>query len=178
MTKKNFWFVAGLLLFIMILSIGSGVIPPFSFLVGIFSSISLLTAALELSAGKKVLIKDLFKKYNVVLKYLVASVMYGVMVLVGLILLIVPGIYWALKYQFYKLLIIDKEMEPLEALRESARITRGHLWQLFGFFWLLIGINILGVLALGVGLFVSVPTTLFAVVFVYKKLLAGAHHSA
>lgn len=177
LTKKNFWFMAGLLLFIMLLSVGSGVIPPISFLVGIFSSISLLTAALDLSSGKEVGTKDLFKKYHVVLKYLLASVMYGALVLVGLILFIAPGIYFALKYQFYKFIILEREINPLEALRESSRITHGLLWQLFGFFWILIGINVLGMLALGVGLFLSIPTTLFAIVFVYRKLLAEEHHS-
>lgn len=169
-TEKNLWFLVGLILFTFLLSMGTGWFPGLSFLISIFGGISILTAMLSLYAGKKIEVENLFSKYNLVLKYLVASVLYLIWVLVGLILFIIPGIYLMLKYQFFKFLIVDKGMEPVEALRESGRITEGHIWQLFGLFCISVAINILGVLAFGVGLFVTVPTTLLAYTFVYKKL--------
>jgi uncharacterized membrane protein len=177
-TKKNFWFLAGVLLFIFLLSTGTNVIPGLSFLVGIFASISLLTMALEMSEGRDFPVKNFFSKYHLVLSYLVASVLYGVMVVIGLIFFIIPGLYLLVKYQFFRFLIIDKGIGPIEALKESGRITDGHLWQLFVFVILSLLINLLGVIALGVGLFVSVPVTIFASIYIYKKLLSGSHLSS
>jgi uncharacterized membrane protein len=66
--------------------------------------------------------------------------------------------------------VIERELGPIEALSESNRITRGHKWPLFGLVLLLIGINLLGVLALGVGLLVSIPVSTLAFVHAYRVL--------
>jgi len=76
---------------------------------------------------------DLFSSYPLVINYIIASILYGLMVIVGLIFLIVPGIYLAIKHQFYTYLIVDKGMGPIEAIKESGRITKGALWNLLGF---------------------------------------------
>jgi uncharacterized membrane protein len=98
-----------------------------------------------------------------------------VIVLVGFLLLIIPGIVWSLKYMFVPLIIMDKKMRPFEALRESARITDGHKWDLLLFVITLLGINILGLLCLIVGLLVSVPVTSLAFVHAYRSLSGQAH---
>ncbi len=57
------------------------------------------------------------------------------MVAVGLMLLIVPGIYLGLKYQFYGYAIADKGIGPIDALKESDRMTEGAKQNLL-IFWL------------------------------------------
>lgn len=104
--------------------------------------------------------------------FLGASVLFGVMIVFGILLFVVPGIYWALKYQFYGELIVDKKMRALESLQKSGEITKGVKWQLLGFCLVLVGISILGVLALGVGLFVTIPMSSLAYIMVYRKLSA------
>jgi len=53
---------------------------------------------------------------------------------------------------------------------ESNRITRGHKWQLFGFVLLLLLINLLGLLALVVGILVSIPVSTLAFMHAYRVL--------
>ena len=55
-------------------------------------------------------------------------------------------------------------------MSESHRLTRGHKWQLFGFVLLLLLINLLGLLALVVGLLVSIPVSTLAFVHAYRVL--------
>jgi uncharacterized membrane protein len=169
-TKNNFWALAGLFILVFMLSSGTGLFPGLSFVISILGGISILTAALDIYAGKKVAVEGLFSKYKFILQYLTASLLYLAVVFIGLVLLIVPGIYLMLRFQFYKFLVVDKGLEPIEALRESARVTRGHIWQLFGLFCISVVLNMLGLLALGVGLLVTVPITLLAYTYVYKKL--------
>jgi len=63
---------------------------------------------------------------------------------------------------------------PMEALRESRRLTKGHRKSLFVFGLLCLGANILGALALGIGLFVTIPTTVIATAHVLRRLQAHA----
>jgi uncharacterized membrane protein len=103
-------------------------------------------------------------------KYLGASILYALALVVGLILLIVPGIIFALMFMFTTFIVIDRELGPVEAMKESNRITYGHKWSLLGFTLVLVLINLLGVIALVVGLLVSIPVSSLAVTHAYRVL--------
>jgi uncharacterized membrane protein len=92
--------------------------------------------------------------------------------LVAPILLVIPGIIWSIRFHFFSYLIVDKGVSPIEALKKSSKITKGTKWDLFLFGILLVFINILGALALLVSLFVTMPATMVANAFVYRKLLS------
>lgn len=104
------------------------------------------------------------------LRYLGASILYGVVVMFGLIFFIVPGLYFILKYQFYGYLIVDRNLGAVEALKRSGEMTRGVKWKLAGFLLTLIGLGLLGALAFGVGLLVAIPIIVLADVAVYRAL--------
>lgn len=114
-------------------------------------------------------LRDLWHPQHFV-SYLLTAIVYGVGVAVGFVLLIVPGVFLMLTYQFAQYFVIDKGIRPIEALQASARITRGHRWELFGLFIFVLGINILGFLFFLVGLLVSVPVTALAIVRAYRTL--------
>lgn len=94
----------------------------------------------------------------------------GVAVIVGLIFLIVPGIYLMLRLMFVPILVVDRELTAREALSASWDATRGHTGFLFLFFLTTLFANIIGLLALGVGLLISLPTTAMAQMAVYNTL--------
>ena len=144
-------------------------------LISIFVSIAAVKIGLRLSAaaGETAVVEDLWSGYTFFLDYLVGSLLYGLIVLGGLILLIVPGIIWAIKYSMFGYLIIDKDMKPVESLKKSGEITMGYKWQLFLLGLLFAGITLLGALACGIGLFAAIPTTLVAHAYVYRRLAYG-----
>jgi uncharacterized membrane protein len=143
--------------------------------ISIFISMAYTKIGLRLSAaaGETAVVEDTWSAYPYFLNYLVGSILYGLIVLGGLILLIVPGIIWGIKYSMFGYLIIDRDMGPVEALKKSGEITRGYKWELFLLGLLFIGISILGALACGVGLFAAIPTILVAHVYVYRRLAYG-----
>jgi len=102
--------------------------------------------------------------------YIVAGFFSGLIIMVGLVLLILPGIYFALRFFFVPYLVIDRKLLPVQALKESWRITEGHLGELFLFLLALIAINLVGAIVLLVGLLVSIPVTMLAVVHAYRTL--------
>lgn len=183
--KSNFWFFVGLLLIIWSISLVYSIIEDqtkeqsvLSFVIGltffalnIIITMGAIKIALKFHDGQKGKIADLFSCFRLFFKYLLGLIVYGLIVLVGLVLLIIPGIIWAIKYQFFGYFIVDKELGPIEALKQSAKITKDAKWTLL-FFGSLSGlINFLGALLLLVGLFATVPTIMMAKAFVYRKLL-------
>ncbi len=105
-------------------------------------------------------------------KFLGTSLLLGFAVAIGLILFIVPGVIFGLMFMFATFIVIERELGPIEAMKESGRITRGYKWQLLGFVAVLMLVNLLGVLALVVGLLVSIPVSTLAFVHIYR-ILAG-----
>jgi hypothetical protein len=93
---------------------------------------------------------------------------------VGVPLLVVLAVILSLMLLFSGFLVIDRGLGPIQALKESHRITRGYKWSLFGLSLLLVLVNLAGLLALVVGIFVSAPVSLLALTHAYRVLSGGA----
>jgi len=185
--KSNIGFFTGLLIVAVLINIIPDIIAmileedaPFlsiivqiaSFVLSMIIGMGLIKISLRFCDGEKGEFSDLFSCYPLFINYLIGSILCGLIVMVGLILLIIPGIIWAIQFYFYDYLIIDRGLGPVDALKKSSEITKGVKWDLFVFGILLGIINLLGLICLGVGLFVTIPTTMVAMAFVYRKLLA------
>ncbi len=143
-----------------------------SFAISIVVQVGFTKIILDLHDGKPLNFSHLYMLYPLALRFLGASILYGFIVAVGLILFIVPGVIWALKFQFYSFLIVDKNIGIMDSLKKSSAMTEGIKMNLFLFAFILVVINIAGALALIIGLFVTIPTTIMATVYVYRKLLS------
>ncbi len=104
------------------------------------------------------------------LPYLGATILMGLIVVVGLVLLIIPGIIASIMLMFTKFLVVDRSLGPVEALKESVRITKGHRLNLFLFMLAIIAINLVGALLLFVPLLVTVPVSGLAMIYVYRTI--------
>ena len=92
----------------------------------------------------------------------------------GMLLLIVPGIILGIRLQMYVWAIVDNHAGPIEALQQSWTMTRGFAWNLLLLNLLLGLINMLGMLALGIGLIVTVPLSMVAWGHAYRRLEGSA----
>jgi hypothetical protein len=147
-------------------------------LISMVMQIGLTKMTLKIHDNEKTDAGELFRNYAKLWDYFLASIIYGLIIFVGFLLLIVPGVIWSLKFRFYSYFIIDKNMSPIEALKASAAITDGYKAQLF-MLGILVGlINFLGLLCLGVGLFLTIPLSLMAFVFAFRRLQAPATDNA
>lgn len=146
--------------------------------VSILIGMGIIYILLEFCDHKVPAYKDLIQPYPLFFKYLVASIFYGLVVCVGFILFIIPGIFLAVKYSMYRYLVIDKGLGPVEALTKSGEITYGAKWKLLGYGIIVGLINIGGALLFGVGLFVTIPITMIATAYVYRTLLRGGGMAA
>ncbi len=163
-SEEEEWVFSGIA---FITAAGLGVIL---WVIGMIVQMGYLKIYLKLQSGVHSEFKELFTHYQPFWRYLGSMILYCLRVFVGLLLLIVPGIIWAIKFQFMPALVIDKGMKPLEAMRESGRMTEGHKMHLFKFGLVALAINLLGLICLGVGLLVTIPLTTLAYIQIYRKL--------
>lgn len=133
-------------------------------------TLGLIGVALRLHDKKRVEYKNLFDYFALIIPYFLGSIIYSVIVVVGLILLIVPGIIWGIKFRYFTYFMVDKKMDPFRALSASSRITQGVKWQLFFFGLVIALINIAGALLFLAGLLFTIPLSMMAEVYVYRKL--------
>jgi uncharacterized membrane protein len=140
------------------------------FLLSLILNLGLIKISLKFCDNEKVKFFDLISEYKLVFRYFVASILQGLIVVFGVLLFIIPGIVFSIRFGFYGYLIVDKNLKIVESLKKSWEITKGNTWNLFLFYLLLGLINLLGFLALIVGLFFTLPTTMLATASVYRKL--------
>lgn len=186
-TKNNLGFFIGLMIIAGLILIVPGTLSQItkhyaralsiifsivSFILQIVIGMGLIKIALKFCDNKKAELSDLFSCSHLFFKYLFGSVLYGLVVSAGMILLIIPGFIWAIKFYFFSYFIVDKGLESVEALKRSSAITDGVKWDLLLFGLLLFGINLIGAIPFFLGWFVTIPTTMIAMAFVFRKLLS------
>ena len=87
--------------------------------------------SLKILDGENGKYTDLFSCTALFFKYLGASILYGLIIFAGSLLFIIPGIIWAIRYQFCIYFVIDKGLRPIEALKMSSKIIKGNKRKLF-----------------------------------------------
>ena len=115
--------------------------------------------------------RDFFEPIPLFVSYIIATILTTIIVSIGFLLLVIPGIVASIALMFVPYLIIDRNMGPIEAIKESVNLSKGHMWNLLMLGLLIIGLNVVGVLAFGIGLLVTIPVSALAVVHVYRWLL-------
>jgi len=109
-------------------------------------------AYLKAARSDKLEIRDMFEAFHNYWNAVLANILVGAIVIVGLFLLIIPGIIFACKLAFTPYLVVDQKMAVIEAVKGSWRMTNGHAWTVFLIGLLAIPICIAGLICLVVGI--------------------------
>lgn len=174
------------------------VLSVFLTVVGIILSIGIYDIFLKIYKGEEVSYLQIFARRDLFFKYLVGAILYGLIIFVVLIVAFVLGsfagffeisqlasikniiflgviifavcIFSSLLFCFWGWSLVDHNISAWASLKRSVQITKGSRLNLLCFFGAIFLLNVLGFLALVVGLVVTIPMTYAAMSFVYKKL--------
>lgn len=100
-----------------------------------------------------------------------ANLLVIALVILGLFALIVPGIIVACRLVFVSYIVMDKKLDPIEAVEMSWRLTRGHTWKIFFMGFLSIFICLIGLLMLIVGIFPAIMWVSSSFATLYESVL-------
>jgi capsular polysaccharide biosynthesis protein/predicted Ser/Thr protein kinase len=93
-----------------------------------------------------------------------------VLTVLGLLCLILPGIYLFIAWYFTLPLVIDKRLDFWPAMRLSRKTISKHWWKFLGFILVLALVNLAGLMAACVGVFVTIPVSLAALMYAYEDI--------
>jgi uncharacterized membrane protein len=133
---------------------------------------------LTLARGGQAHYSNLVLPIRVLVRCMAVSLLAGLAVLVGFIFFIIPGLYLLLRFLFAQYAALDTEGDALTILSNSAVLTRGVKGKLMLLLLAIIGVNIVGFLALGVGLLVTAPLSSLVMVHTYLTLKAHVEAGA
>lgn len=120
-------------------------------------------------APQEVSLNDLWAPHRF-WKFLGTGIAGGLFVALGFILLVIPAFIFGIMIMFSSYIVMDEDRMPITALKESARITKGNRWKLFGFVAALLGLNLVGFCALFVGILVTMPISMLATAHAFRTL--------
>jgi len=127
-------------------------------------------AYLKAARNENLDIADMFAAFKNYWQAVLASLLVGLIVSAGIMLLVVPGIYLACKLAFTPYLVIDRKMGATDAMGESWRMTKGHGWTVFLIGLLGIPIYLLGLACLFVGVVISIMWITLAYASLYHAV--------
>lgn len=140
-------------------------------LIQLFLSLGFIKIMLRLVQDKYVEVTDMFNNFKPFLSYFVASFLYGIAIVLGLLLLIVPGIFVAIRFQFYPYFILENNDSSFTALQKSYYLSQNLTLELLLLGIVVIALNAAGILFFGVGVILTYPLSSMAIAVVYRSLI-------
>ena len=114
---------------------------------------------------------DAFSGFSLAFLHLgLAGLVSALLICVGLLLCVLPGIYLVVGYTFALPLVIDKKYDFWTAMEVSRRISHKQWWTLFGLLIVVFLINVVGLLLCFVGWIVAAPISIAAIMYAYEDL--------
>jgi uncharacterized membrane protein len=126
--------------------------------------------ALMLCRNQKTEFVRFFWGFRHLVPLLLFTIVSTTFILVGIMLLVVPGIYATVAYLFAPYLIVDKNIDFWPAMEVSRRKVNRHWFGIAAFCVVLLAINIIACIPFFMGLFVTLPWTIYASTIAYEDI--------
>jgi hypothetical protein len=164
--KRTYYFI----LFTLLLFVFSS-IPVLGFVVFQPMAAGILLVSYYLSSGREVVFENFFDGFKHFAALFLFTIIGGILIFLGLLALIVPGIYLSVGYIFAPFYIVFGRMDFWQAMESSRRLVHREWFSFFAFMMVLLIINILGLLAFGIGLLITVPLSYCAVYAAFDDII-------
>jgi len=116
----------------------------------------------------ELLIRGFWENY---LHIILANLLVFALVVLGFFALIIPGIIIACRLAFTAYIVMDRKLDPIEAVEMSWKLTRGHGWRIFLMGLASFFIIIFGLIMLFVGVFPAIIWVKSSFASLYEAVL-------
>lgn len=122
------------------------------------------------AAGQPISFNEIFNHFGRIVPLIITALVMMVLVYLGMILLILPGIYLAVAYMLAIPLVVERGLSPWQALEASRKAISQHWFKVFGLFLVLGLITMVSAIPLGIGLVWSIPLFVVAMGVLYRTI--------
>jgi uncharacterized membrane protein len=105
------------------------------------------------------------------LNIFVGATLAGLFTLIGVFLLLVPGIYLATSYIFLYPFLISAKFEYWDAMEASRKLVTKNFWNIFLLALALLALNFAGLMLFGFGIFISIPLSYLSIHVAFKEIM-------
>ncbi|WP_296230428.1 hypothetical protein [uncultured Pseudomonas sp.] len=113
---------------------------------------------------------EIFSHFGRTVPLIITAVVMMLLIYLGMILLLIPGIYLAVAYLLAIPLVVERGLSPWQALEASRKAITQHWFKVFGLFLLLGLIVMVSAIPLGIGLVWSIPLMVVAMGVLYRTI--------
>lgn len=188
MIRGNLWVLWKAILIIMIISgIASGIVSTLAekktamenlvnFILGLAMmplSAGLTYYVLKFVRRQNPEVNDVWSQFSRFVPIVITGFLASIAIMLGMILLIIPGIILAFGISFYQYILVDQEYKDLDSvaiLKESWRLTKGYKMDFFVFGLSFIGWGLLVAITFGLAAIYVVPYSTTATALYYENL--------
>ena len=170
--KSDYWTFVGITALMIVVIAVANFIP----LAGLLLNGVLLGGTqfyfLKRMRGQSAELSDCFLGFSVMTGALIiATLLVTVFTMLGIFLLILPGIYLAVAYTYTYLLVLDHGLDFWPAMEVSRRVITKNWFWLFLLIIVAAILSALGLLLIGIGYFLTAPLLYAAIVASYEQLV-------
>jgi hypothetical protein len=132
--------------------------------------VGFLQICIALLDGGEPTFADIFRHLALAPKFLAGQVLYLLMVVLGLLLLVVPGVYLGARYALFSFCMVAGKTNLMRSFQQSVILSMGAKTDLLWILVVLFLLNALGASLLGLGLLITVPLSVLMMTSVYRQL--------
>lgn len=125
---------------------------------------------LRMVRGEEVSFNNFMDVKPFILPLVLTTLLMQLCIMGGMLLLIVPGIIISLGIWVAPMVVLDKNLSPVDAIKGAWRITDGYKVDIFLLGILMTIVNVIGVIPCGLGLIITIPLSLGAMVSFYNQI--------
>ena len=133
-------------------------------------AMGLAMIALKHAVGANIQVGEIFKHFHKTLPLFLTYILMVITIMIGLLLLVIPGIYLMIAYAMAMMLVVEKDMGPWEALNTSRKAVTHKWFNMLGFMIVAMFVVMVGMIALMVGLVWAVPLVALAFAMIYRDM--------
>jgi uncharacterized membrane protein len=132
--------------------------------------VGIMILGVKRARNKELNIPSIFDFFTMTTPIVLAYILMTLLLSLGFILLVIPGIYLAVSYAFTYMLIVDKGLNVWEAMELSRKTVTKQWFKFFGLSILSGLFIVVSAIPFGVGLVWSIPTAYIAYGLLYHHL--------
>ena len=149
----------------------TGLIP--GMLIGVIQA-GMLNMAVKQARGEPIRVGDMFKGFSHIGHIMLAALITTILTYIGIVLLIIPGMFAIGLFTFVPILIVDQKMTAFEAIETCWKNLKPHALAIFALVFVAALLSGLGVCLLCVGILFTIPIFILTIGLTYTYFFPAA----